>query len=102
MGEGMGMAEQMTTTYEAPFMGVDDLPRHLRTCAAMSADVELILPARVALQLARRIEAAAPRPEDTPLAWIDSRLARAERVAVWLTCATGLAAAVLVALAVAA
>jgi hypothetical protein len=54
------------------FEGIDDLPRHLRTCAAMQPEVQVILTARVALQLARRIEAGrALPPEPVAFQWID-------------------------------
>ncbi len=54
------------------FDGIDDLPRHLRTCAAMQPEVQVILPAKVALQLARRIEAGrAVPPEPVAFSWVD-------------------------------
>lgn len=84
MGEGMGMAEtEGAIDYAADFKGIDDLPRHLRTCAAMMPEVQVILPARVALQLARRIEAGRDAPEPVPFQWID----RTERVVLALIAA---------------
>jgi hypothetical protein len=67
------MAEtESAIDYVADFQGIDDLPRHLRTCAAMQPEVQVILPARVALQLARRIEAGrALPPEPVAFSWLD-------------------------------
>lgn len=95
MAEGMGMASAGgVIEYEADVRVFEDLPRHLRTCAAMHDEVTLILPALVALHLARRIEAGrpvrpvtVPAPDPVPFEWIDRTRGRGEamRAAVMLT-----------------